>query len=238
MLSSKDNPDDRADIRTTSIENFLKTVYRLQQVEERVRTSSIAEAMNITAPSAHDFINRCQEAALIDYIPHRGVRLTAAGEKIALEVLRHHRLLELYLVQALGYSWDEVHEEAERLEHHISEKLEARIAAYLGHPKFDPHGDPIPALDGSLPQRGLVPLLELPVGASGSISRLLDQNPEHLRYLEAKGLVLGAVLRVVEREWLDKLTHVEVNAVRQVVGESVARYILMQPSSKNAPSSP
>lgn len=214
--------------RTESIEDFLKIVYQLQQKEERVRTSSIADALKISAPSAHDFITRCQEANLLDYVSHRGVRLTEAGERIALEVLRHHRLLELYLVEALGYSWDEVHEEADRLEHHISETLEERIAAILGHPTVDPHGDPIPTLDGELPRRGLLKLAELPLNQSAVVSRLLDQTPENLRYLEGKGLVLGASVTILEREPYDGLTHLSVNSVRQVIGESTARFVLVK----------
>jgi DtxR family Mn-dependent transcriptional regulator len=216
--------------RTESIEDFLKAVYMLQKKSERVRTSEIAEALNITAPSAHDFINRCKDAKLVDYVSHRGVRLTQAGERIALEVLRHHRLLELYLVQALGFSWDEVHEEAERLEHHISETLEERIAAMLGHPTIDPHGDPIPRLDGSIPERGLLQLAELQADQSGAISRLLDQEPDNLRFLEEKGLVLGAQVKVIRREPYDGLTHIEVDGQPQVIGETTARFVMVKPN--------
>lgn len=218
--------------RTESIEDFLKIVYQLQQKEERVRTSSIAEALNITAPSAHDFISRCQDANLLDYVSHKGVRLTEAGERIALEVLRHHRLLELYLVEALDYSWDEVHEEADRLEHHISETLEARIAAILGHPTVDPHGDPIPTVDGKLPGRGLLKLAELPLQKPAMVSRLLDQTPENLRYLEGKGLVLGVTVTILEREPFDGLTHLDVGGRRQVIGESTARFVLVKLSEE------
>lgn len=214
--------------RSESIENFLKAVYLLQQKEERVRTSSIAEALNITSPSAYDFINRCQEAGLIDYVSHRGVRLTASGEKIALEVLRHHRLLELYLVEALGYTWDEVHEEAERLEHHISEKLEARIAAYLGHPTVDPHGDPIPTLDGTVPERGLQQLADLPVGQPAEVSRLLDQSAANLKHMEQKGLVPGAQITVTGRDDFDNLTHIEVNGANHIIGENTAKGVMVR----------
>jgi DtxR family Mn-dependent transcriptional regulator len=124
------------------------------------------------------------------------VRLTLAGERVALEVIRHHRLLELYLVEALGYSWDEVHEEAERLEHHISEKLEARIAAHLGNPSFDPHGDPIPDLDGALPFSLDQRLADLPVGTRAQITRVCDQHAERLRYVASLGLTPGALLEI------------------------------------------
>jgi DtxR family Mn-dependent transcriptional regulator len=218
---------------TRPIEDFLKTVYRLQKESERVRTNAIAEALEITAPSAHDLINRCTEMGLVDHVSHRGVRLTEKGERIALEVMRHHRLLELYLVEALGYSWDEVHEEADNLEHYISEKLEARIAAALGHPTIDPHGDPIPAPDGTMPDRSLMRLVDLPLGGEGIVSRLLDQNPENLRYLESKGLVLGARIKIIKREPYDGLTHIRVEGVEQVIGEMTAHFVLVkaQPST-------
>ncbi|NJL93693.1 MAG: metal-dependent transcriptional regulator [Anaerolineae bacterium] len=219
--------------RTKAIEDFLKVVYHLQQQSDRVRTSAVAEAMNITAPSAYDFIRRCQEAGLLDYRSHRGVRLTEEGERIALEVLRSHRLLELFLVRALGYAWDEVHDEADRLEHYISEKLEARIAAYLGHPTVDPHGDPIPAKDGTLPERQLVPLSDLPDGSLGEVSRLLDQSSESLQHLQSKGLIPGARVRILRREPLDRLTHLQVEDTPQVIGETTAHIILIKPLNDN-----
>lgn len=225
--------------RSESVEDFLKAVYVLQQQEERVRTSSVADYLNIKASSANDFIKRAQDAGLVDYVSHRGVRLTEAGEEIALEVLRHHRLIELYLVEALDYTWDEVHEEADRLEHYISEKLEARIAAKLGNPTVDPHGDPIPALDGSLPERGLLQLAELPQNGRGTISRLLDQSAENLRYLESKGMVLGAEVTITGREPQDGLTHLEINGTNQVIGETTARLVMVKPIplSSNPPQS-
>lgn len=215
--------------RTESIEDFLKAVYMLQRNTDRVRTNDIAEALRITPPSAVDLIKRCKEAHLLDYFSYMGVRLTPSGEKIALEVLRHHRLLELYLVEALGYSWDEVHEEADKLEHHISETLEARIADFLGHPTIDPHGDPIPSLEGELPKRGLRKLAELAEGESGIISRLMDQSPENLRYLESKGLILDAEVKIIRREPQDGLTHITVNDQAQVIGEMTAQFVLVAP---------
>jgi DtxR family Mn-dependent transcriptional regulator len=142
-------------------------------------------------------IKKLAELNLITHTPYQGVQLTPAGEKIALEVLRHHRLLELYLVEALGYSWDEVHEEAEALEHYISEKFEARIAAFLGEPTVDPHGDPIPTREGAVPNSSGVGLHLLPIGGEGRIVRVHDQHADHLRYLAELGLIPGTQVRVV-----------------------------------------
>src|SRR5262249_12288213 len=147
---------------------------------------------------------------LLEYTPYHGVRLTPDGEKIALEVIRHHRLLELYLVQKLGYTWDEVHEEAERLEHHISEKLEARIAAALGDPQIDPHGDPIPTLEGTLPARKLPILAELPVNDHATVSQITDQSPNVLRYLSDLGLTPGAEVTLVQRSPLGDTVTIQV----------------------------
>ncbi|MER3545443.1 MAG: DtxR family transcriptional regulator, partial [Chloroflexota bacterium] len=137
---------------SSAIQDYLTAIYRLQQAHERVTTSAIAGALGKEPGSVTGMIQKLAQNGLVHYERHRGVRLTPAGEKIALEVLRHHRLIELYLAQALGYPWDEVHEEADRLEHVISEAFEDRIAAALGDPQFDPHGDPIPHKDGTLPQ--------------------------------------------------------------------------------------
>src|SRR5215813_13538073 len=175
-------PDDLREFRTKAIDDFLKAVYTLQHQmehpdEDYVPTNLLAQTLKISAPSVTDMVKRLAlmeddesvhklTIPLLEYKPYHGVRLTAEGEKIALEVIRHHRLIELYLVQKLGYTWDEVHEEAERLEHHISEKLEARIAAALGNPKIDPHGDPIQALDGTVAERNQTLLGELAVKKS------------------------------------------------------------------------
>lgn len=215
-------------LQKSSLENFLKAVYHLQKDQERVRTNALAEALDIKASSAHDFINRCAEEGLVDYRSHQGVLLTEDGRQIALRVLRKHRLVELYLVRALGYTWDEVHEEAERLEHHISEKLAARIALVLGNPTVDPHGDPIPSIDGSVEETGLVTLADMPLHSVGTVSRLLDQSADNLRYMTSKGLTLGVQVHLVEREPFDGLTHIEIDGKAQVIGETTARIVMLK----------
>jgi DtxR family transcriptional regulator, Mn-dependent transcriptional regulator len=181
---------------TPSVEDYLKAIYALQR-DGQVSTMLLTEHMGLKPSSITSMLKKLAELDLVSYTPYHGARLTPAGERVALAVLRHHRLLELFLVQVLGYSWDEVHEEAEALEHHISEKLEARIAAYLGHPQFDPHGDPIPTLDGALPLSPDRRLADVPVGSCGQVVRVCSQQPEELRYLAEVGVVPGAQLEVV-----------------------------------------
>ncbi|MFT5196994.1 MAG: DtxR family Mn-dependent transcriptional regulator, partial [Candidatus Promineifilaceae bacterium] len=141
-----------------AIEDYLKTIYRLSQEEFPVSTSRLSEARQVKPASVTGMIKRLSSLDLVNYQKHYGVTLTESGRKIALEVIRHHRLIETYLMEALGFEWDEVHEQADILEHVISEKLEARIAAYLNHPEFDPHGAPIPRMDGTIPHVQTRPL--------------------------------------------------------------------------------
>lgn len=221
------------ELRSEAVEDFLKTIYMLQRKHPLVPTTVIAQALNITPPSATDMAKKLADpqrlaTPLVIHEKYRGVRLTPIGESIALEVLRHHRLIELYLVKALGYAWDEVHEEADRLEHVISERFEARIAEYLGHPEIDPHGDPIPSLEGSMPsQSHLIALDELPIGEQGAVARLLDQSSEKLQYLADKGLTPGVEVEVTAREPFDGLTHVIINQQAHVLSQSVTKSILI-----------
>jgi DtxR family Mn-dependent transcriptional regulator len=167
------------------------------------------------------------KANLVVHEPYRGIRLTPAGERVALEIVRNHRLLELFLVRTLGYSWDEVHEEAERLEHAVSDRLIQRIAEYLGNPRYDPHGDPIPGPSGELARRELTPLSAWPLGKKGVVARLRDQAPEMLRYLAEKGLVIGAQVEVVKADPFDGPITLLVDESRQVIGANVAHYVLV-----------
>ncbi len=225
------------ELRSEAVEDFLKTIYILQKSYELVPTSIIAQQLNITPPSATDMAKKLADGQrlqepLVIHERYKGVRLTDLGESIALEVLRHHRLIELYLVKALGYTWDEVHDEADKLEHHISERFEARIAEYLGHPEIDPHGDPIPTLEGNMPSdEHLIGLDELPPHQTGIIARLLDQTPEKLQYLAGKGLTPGARVIITEREPYDGLTHIQVAQANHVLSQSVTRSVLVALSS-------
>jgi DtxR family Mn-dependent transcriptional regulator len=214
-------------IHSEAIEDFLKAVYLLQQEQERVQTSALAEALEITAPSTTEMAKKLAKANLVVHEPYRGIRLTATGERVALEIVRNHRLLELFLVRALAYTWDEVHEEADRLEHAVSDRLIHRIAEYLGNPRYDPHGDPIPSPEGELSPRDLTPLSEWPEGQKGVVSRLRDQTPDMLRYLAEKGLVIGAQVEVLETDPFDGPLTLVADGQRQVIGLNVAHYVLV-----------
>ena len=184
---------------TPAMEDYLKTIFGLEEVGERITTQAIADHLNVAAPSVTGMIKRLHDLNLVDHAPYRGVTLTEAGRKVALEVVRHHRLLELYLADALGYSWDEVHDEADRLEHTISEEFEARIDKALGFPTHDPHGDPIPTATGDLPIATHRRLSDLENGQKGTVVRIFHDDSERLRYLGQLGLYPNATLKVLER---------------------------------------
>jgi DtxR family Mn-dependent transcriptional regulator len=181
-----------------SQEDYLKQIFLLGGDGERVSTQALARRLRVKPASVTEMVGRLAQLGLVEHAPYRGVRLTDAGRRVALEMLRHHRLLETFLVEALGYDWDQVHEEAERLEHVISERFEERIAEAMGHPTHDPHGDPIPAPDLSLPMGDAsVPLQDLPVGFRGTLVRVGAQDPDNLNLLRRLGLAPGCTVEVV-----------------------------------------
>ena len=181
---------------TPSAEDYLKHLYVLGRAG-KVSTQALADALEVAPASVTGMLRKLTEQGLVSHAPYQGAQLTAEGEQVALEVLRHHRLLELFLHRALGVPLDEVHEEAERLEHALSEKLEARIAAWLGDPTHDPHGDPIPALDGSVPHRPERRLTQLAPGDTATVARVPDGDAGQLRALMAADLTPGSALRVL-----------------------------------------
>jgi DtxR family Mn-dependent transcriptional regulator len=180
---------------TAAMEDYLKAVYRLGECGP-VATQRLADELGVAAPSATNMAKRLHDLRLLNHAPYHGVTLTPEGRQAALDVVRRHRLLETYLAEAVGLSWDEVHDEAERLEHHLSGRLEARLDSLLGFPATDPHGDPIPR-DGANLSPGPT-LLQTPAGAEGTVSRVSDRDPEQLRYLGALGIVPGARVTVIE----------------------------------------
>jgi len=215
----------RDDTITHAMEDYLKTIYSLQAETEVVTTQQIAERLNVQSPSVTNMIKRLAELNLVEHTPYRGVVLTPSGKKAALEVLRHHRLLELYLAEALGYSWDEVHEEADRLEHSISEELEARIDRALGYPTTDPHGHPIPTPEGEIEQSADVHLGELEVGEVAVVNRVCDRDPEKLRYLGALGLYPAAEVEVLERFPFDGPIRISLGGTEHILGRELAQSV-------------
>lgn len=218
-------------ILTETIQDYLKKIYLIQHKKEKVTTNDIAESLGISAPSATNMIKKLSDMKLLDYAPYQGVKLTDTGTKIALEVIRHHRLIELYLVEALGYSWDEVHVEAERLEHVISEKLESKIAEFLGDPKFDPHGDPIPTKDGQIGVIKGDALSAFNVGDAVTILRISDKDPDRLRYLAQFGLYPGVPVNITRKEPYAGIMWVQIGESEHPLSLEIAREIYVEAGS-------
>ncbi len=182
------------------MEDYLKTIYQLQRTtDDRIKTSAIAEELDVTSPTVTSMIGKLEDRGLVDREKYRGVTLTDEGETVALEVIRHHRLLEAYLTEHLDYDWSEVHEEADRLEHHISENFEARVADVLGEPEVDPHGSPIPGADLEPPERSSgESITEFDEGETVVVEEVADQDSEMLSYLADHGVEPGVELELVE----------------------------------------
>ena len=211
---------------SASVQNYLKAIYTLQENQEAVTTSALAQYLDISAASATNMVKKLARLELAEHSPYHGVQLTPVGEKMALEVIRHHRLIELFLAETLGVPWDCVHDEAERIEHVISEDLEDRIAAFLGDPKQDPHGDPIPTKAGKVIRPAYLSLSEVGVGQSAVVRRVSDHDPAHLRHFSKLGLILDANVRVIYHEPFDGPLRVRVEAGReQILDEKLARDI-------------
>ncbi|MDQ3660403.1 MAG: metal-dependent transcriptional regulator [Actinomycetota bacterium] len=185
-----------------SAQDYLKALYLETEnakrlIDEAVSTNAIAQRLSVSAPSATNMLKKLHEMGLVMHVPYQGSALTEAGQRVALELVRHHRLLEAYLVEALGVPWDQVHKEAEILEHVLSEELEERIDAGLGRPTNDPHGQPIPTREGIIPARTERRLSDMDEGASSTVGWVSDNLPEVLRYLDAVGIRPGAQLQIV-----------------------------------------
>ncbi len=187
--------------RSSAIEDYTKAIYALERRgSEPVTTNALADRLGVTAGSASGMVKRLGELGLAEHRPYHGVSLTEEGRRVALEVMRHHRLLELYLVESLGVPWDRVHQEAEVLEHVLSEDLEELIAEKLGDPTRDPHGDPIPTRDLEIEERPTRSLHSLSIGERGQFTRVSDSNPEMLRFLADRGIAPGDRLEVIDKQ--------------------------------------
>ena len=212
---------------TRAVEDYLKAIYDLGRTGDAVTTSALAERLGVTAASVTGMVKKLAGMSLVTHEPYRGVVLTTAGERIALEVIRHHRLVERYLHDALGVPWDRVHAEAERIEHVLSEDLEARMDAALGHPTTDPHGAPIPTLDLVLTEPDVTPLADLEPGHRGVVAEVSDHDPALLRYAGHLGLYPQTPLEVLAVAPFDGPITVRVEGEDRTVGQKAARYILI-----------
>lgn len=219
-------PRASTEVISAVMEDYIKSIYAIERdTGERVSTSALADYLDVTAPTVSSMIKKLEERGLVDREEYKGVTLTDEGEVVALEILRHHRLLEAFLTEQLDYSWVDVHDEADRLEHHVSEKLSGRIAEALGNPPVDPHGDPIPDADLSLPEAGeTVRLVDADEGDRVIVQRIRHQGDAELRYLSDAGVRPGAELVVVDVAPFGMVT-VETPAADQSLPAEIARLI-------------
>jgi DtxR family Mn-dependent transcriptional regulator len=207
-----------------AIEDYAKAIYALsRRLGGPVGTSELAARLGVAPASATAMLKRLDGLGLVSYEPYHGVSLTVAGDRLALEVIRHHRLLESYLSEALGMPWDQVHEEAEKLEHYISEDLERLIAEKLGEPSHDPHGDPIPGPDLRAPREEGMPLAEAGEGDEVTFTRVSDSDPAMLRYLSERGILPGVRLKVTGRQPFGGPLLVEVGGKEHALGDELVR---------------
>jgi DtxR family Mn-dependent transcriptional regulator len=209
--------------RSSAIEDYAKAIYALERRGGVVTTNALAERLGVTAGSASGMVKRLGELGLARHRPYHGVTLTDDGRRVALEVMRHHRLLELYLVESLGVPWDRVHEEAEVLEHVLSDELEDLIAAKLGDPTHDPHGDPIPTRELTIEEGSTLALQTLEVGDRGTFTRVSDSDPDMLRFLADRGIAPGDDLEVVEKQPFDGPLFVRFGAEVHVLGGELTK---------------
>ena len=214
-------------MHTQAVEDYLKTIYQIQREQGRVATSLLAERLSIAPASATGMIKKLADMRLVVHEPYQGVVLTEAGRKIALEVIRHHRLVELFLAEALGVPWDQVHAEAHKIEHVLSKDLAERIDAALGHPATDPHGAPIPAHDGSIQQLDSVRLSDLKPGQAGVVAEVSDHDAALLRYLGELELYPRAQVQVLAVAPFSGPLTVRIGGAERTLGREAASHVLM-----------
>ncbi|HEY9152331.1 MAG TPA: metal-dependent transcriptional regulator [Anaerolineales bacterium] len=204
---------------TDSIQDYLKVIYELTKSGEAAGTSALATRLNIAPASVTGMMKKLASTkpALVEYRKHQGVTLTAKGKRAALEVIRHHRLIEAWLVQTLGYSWDEVHNEAEKLEHVISEEFEERIASAMGYPLRDPHGEPIPSADLVMPEDQGIALAKLKPKQEASIQRVHAQDADFLKHLEELGLLIGVRVKTLEVSRYDQVMRIQISGRKDAI---------------------
>lgn len=204
------------------VEDYLKAIYELEQTGAPAGTNELASRLRIAPASVSGMVRRLADQELIEHEPYKGARLTPAGRRAALRTIRRHRIIETYLTTALGYPWDLVHDEAERLEHACSDELVDRMAAAIGEPLHDPHGAPIPSRDGTVDERRLASIADLRAGDEATVRRVSDKNGERLRYLDELGIVPGAAIVIVARSPFDGPITVRIAGVERVIGPALA----------------
>ena len=209
---------------STSMEDYLKAIWQVAG-EGSASTNALAKQLDLAAPSVSAMLKKLGELGLVEHEPYKGVHLTQAGIQQALRLLRRHRLIETYLLEHLGYDWGDVHEEAERLEHAVSDTFTERLDVFLGHPSHDPHGDPIPTADGKLPNTPNTPLAEINIGETLQVARLLSQAEDVLSYLAERGIQPGSQLKLIKREPLGGLIHVTIKRKQIVLSNELAMLI-------------
>jgi DtxR family Mn-dependent transcriptional regulator len=210
-----------------TVENYVKTIYQLAEPEEAVATGQIAAALGVLPGTVTSMLKTLDESSLATYTPYEGVRLTPAGRALALRVLRRHRLIEQFLVETLELSWDEVHDEAENMEHAVSDWLVDRIDARLGYPTTDPHGDPIPRADGTVATASDRSLVDCVAGEKFEVARVTDQSPDVLRFLSQAGLEIGTTASLVANEPATELLTISVHGAQQKLPREMARNVMV-----------
>jgi DtxR family transcriptional regulator, Mn-dependent transcriptional regulator len=213
---------------TGQAEDYLKAIYELEQRGAAAGTNDIAARLRIAPASVTGMVQRLARLGLVDSERYKGTRLTEAGRAAALQLIRRHRIIESYLVQRLGFGWEHVHEEAERLEHAASDELIARMAEAIGNPTEDPHGAPIPAADGTIDETHLASLADIAPGAEATVMRMSDRDPEFLRYLDALGIRPGARVRVEAREPFDGPLTLYVEGATHTIGTNSAARVFIR----------
>jgi DtxR family Mn-dependent transcriptional regulator len=219
---------------SAAVQDYAKAIYTLESEEGSATTTALAERLDVRPASVVGMVRKLVELELVDHTPYHGVRLTERGRAVALEVIRHHRLLELFLVESLGMGWDEVHAEAERLEHALSEELEEVIASKLGDPTLDPHGDPIPSRELTMAADRSRSLYALEPGEQGTFVRVSDEDPQMLRFLSERGIAPGAQLELIERQPFDGPVYVRFGDHVHVLGATLARAMRVSTKRKRA----
>jgi len=215
---------------SSALEDYLKTIYLLlheenQESRDAVSTQSLAARLNVKPPSVTAMIKKLATLQLVEHVPYQGVCLSHAGEKIALEVLRHHRLVETYLAQVLGLGWHEVHDEAERWEHVLGDEVEEQMAKALGHPERDPHGAPIPSIDGKMPRDIWLRLPQAEPGKTYTVCRVFDESTSLLQHLHELGVKPGSKIKVLRSEQSEGVLHLKINGHEKIIGLAPAETV-------------